>query len=242
MHVPVKKDTFTWIPAAQICFEEVKQLLVDSPALALFDPSLRPVISTDASDYGLGAVFAQVQSDGTEKPVAFASRTLTATERKYSTVEKEALACVWAAEKWRTYLWGRHFTLRTDHQALTTLLSTKGIRRAGMRVARWSARLLCFDYDVIYRPGSQNYTADCLSRLPLHAPADSTLDAEPEMVAQVSAILSSLAVDDFDTACSACSELSALCSQMESGWPFSVVCTENLLPYRISPPFAFSCL
>uniref|UniRef100_A0A669FAM3 Reverse transcriptase domain-containing protein n=1 Tax=Oreochromis niloticus TaxID=8128 RepID=A0A669FAM3_ORENI len=160
------KNTFTWTSDAQVSFEEVKKLVVNSPALALFDPALRVVISTDASDYGLGAVFAQVQPDGTEKPVAFASRTLSATEQKYSTVEKEAYACVWAAEKWRTYLWGRRFTLRTDHQALTTLLSTKGINTAGMRIARWSARLLCFDYDVIYRPGSQNYTADCLSPAP----------------------------------------------------------------------------
>jgi len=116
--------------------------------------------------------------------VVFASRTLTETERKYSIVEKEALACVWASEKC--------FTLRTDHQALTTLLSTKGIGRTGMQVARWSARLLCFDYDIIYRPGSQNYTADCLSRLSLPVPSDSLPDAEPEMVAQISAALSSL--------------------------------------------------
>jgi len=52
------EDKFTWTPAAQSSFEKVKQLLVNSPALAIFDPSLRPVISTDASDYGLGAVFA----------------------------------------------------------------------------------------------------------------------------------------------------------------------------------------
>ncbi|XP_048853517.1 uncharacterized protein K02A2.6-like isoform X1 [Brienomyrus brachyistius] len=224
-----EKDTFTWSPAAQSSFEEVKQLLVNSPALALFNPSLRPVISTDASDYGLGAVFAQVQPDGTEKPVAFASRTLTETERKYSTVEKEALACVWATEKWRTYLWGRRFTLRTDHQALTTLLSTKGIGRAGMRVARWSARLLCFDYDVVYRPGSQNYTADCLSRLPLPAPPDSISDSEPEMVAHISAVLSSLPVVDFNSACSTCPELSALRSQIESGWPPSVKSVSGIL-------------
>lgn len=226
------KDTFTWNPAAQNSFEEVKHLLVNSPALALFDPSLRPMISTDASDYGLGAVFAQVQPDGTEKPVAFASRTLTETERKYSIVEKEALACVWATEKWRTYLWGRRFTLRTDHQALTTLLSTKGIGRAGMRVARWSARLLCFDYDIVYRPGSQNYTADCLSRLPLPVPSVSIPDAEPEMVAQISATLSSLPVADFDSACSACPELSALRSQIESGWPPSAKSVSGVLaPY-----------
>lgn len=229
------KDKFTWTPAAQDSFEEVKQLLVNSPALALFDPSLRPVISTDASDYGLGAVFAQVQLDGTEKPVAFASRTLTETERKYSIVEKEALACVWATEKWRTYLWGRRFTLRTDHQALTTLLSTKGIGRAGMRVARWSARLLCFNYDIVYRPGSQNYTADCLSRLPLPVLSDSVPDVEPEMVAQIAATLSSLPVAEFDFACSSCPELSALRLQIESGWPPSAKSVSSILTpyYRI---------
>lgn len=227
------KEHFLWTPAAQASFEEVKQLLVDSPALAIFDPSLQTVISTDASDYGLGAVFAQVQPDGTEKPVAFASRTLTVTERKYSTVEKEALACVWAVEKWRTYLWGRRFTLRTDHQALTTLLSTKGLGRAGMRVARWSARLLCFDYDVVYRPGSQNYTADCLSRLPLPVLADPTLDAEPDMVAQISATLSALPLADFDSACSSCPELSALREQIDKTWPpCGKTLNDVLLPYH----------
>uniref|UniRef100_A0A8C6V5S1 Gypsy retrotransposon integrase-like protein 1 n=1 Tax=Neogobius melanostomus TaxID=47308 RepID=A0A8C6V5S1_9GOBI len=226
------KDTFKWSSEAQNSFEEVKRLLVNSPALTLFDPALQIVISTDASDYGLGGVFTQVQPDGTEKPVAFASRTLTSTERKYSTVEKEALACVWATEKWRTYLWGRRFILRTDHQALTTLLSTKGMGRAGMRIARWSARLLCFDYDVVYRPGTQNYTADCLSRLPLPLPADFTTDAEPEMVAHISAALSSLPVTDFDTACAACPELSALRAQIDKGWPATIKpLTEMLTPY-----------
>ncbi|KAG1940258.1 retrotransposable element [Pimephales promelas] len=134
-----EKGQFSWTPAAQSSFENIKQMLVSSPALAIYDPTLHSIISTDASDYGLGAVFTQVQSDGTEKPVAFASRTLTDAEKKYSIVEKEALACVWATEKWRTYVWGHRFTLRTDHQALTTLLSTKGMGRAGMRIARWAA-------------------------------------------------------------------------------------------------------
>lgn len=87
------KDTFTWTPAAQTSFEEVKQLLVDSPALTLFDPSLHPVISIDSSDYGLGAVFAQVQPDGTEKPVAFASRTLQQSENILQLKKKHLPVC-----------------------------------------------------------------------------------------------------------------------------------------------------
>ncbi|KAL1259031.1 hypothetical protein QQF64_009608 [Cirrhinus molitorella] len=107
-------------------------------------------------------------------------------KKKKSVVEKEALACVWATEKWRTYLWGHCFILRTDHQALTTLLTTKGMGRAGMQIARWAARLLCFDYNVVYRPGSLNYTADCLSRLLIPAPVDSSADVEPKIVEFIS--------------------------------------------------------
>ncbi len=72
-----EKGLFAWTPAAQNSFEDIKRMLVSSPALAIYDPTLHSVISTDASDYGLGAVFTQIQSNGTEKPVAFASRTLT---------------------------------------------------------------------------------------------------------------------------------------------------------------------
>ena len=74
-------------------------MLLDSQALALFDPTLRTIVSTDASDYGLGGVLSQVGLDSIERTVAFASRTLSAAERKYATVEKEALACVWAVER-----------------------------------------------------------------------------------------------------------------------------------------------
>ena len=129
-------STFSWSVTAQQSFDSVKQLIVSNPALALFDPELHTIVTTDASDYGLGAVLMQIYADKMEKTIAFASQTLTESERKYSTGEKEALGCVWATEKWRTHLWGRHLTLRTDPSPLTTLLSTKGLRIAGMYVAR----------------------------------------------------------------------------------------------------------
>ncbi len=124
-------------------------------------------MTTDAPDYGLGAVLTQLYPDNTERIIAFAFRTLSPAERKYSTVEHEALACACAVERLRTYMWGHYFVLRTDHQALTTRFTSKDTGLAGLRIVRWSARLLCFTYDVTYRPGKQTVTADCLSRLPL---------------------------------------------------------------------------
>lgn len=124
-------------------FLHIKQLIATSPALTLFDSALPTLVTTDACDYGIGAVLTQLRGD-TEKTVAFASRSLTDCERKYSVIEKEALACVWSAERWRTYLWGRDFTLRTDHNPRIALLSDKGFRRAGMRISRWLARLMYF--------------------------------------------------------------------------------------------------
>ncbi|KAI2660383.1 Transposon Ty3-G Gag-Pol polyprotein [Labeo rohita] len=152
MHQPQKMSpnsalSLAYYREAQQCFDVVKSLLVQSPILSLFDPKLPTVVSTDASSYGLGAVLAQIHEDKTERIVAFASRTLSSAERKYSTIEREALACVWAIEKWQTYLWGRKFLLRTDHQALTVLFSSKGTDRAGMCIARWASRLLCFNYE-----------------------------------------------------------------------------------------------
>ncbi|XP_023806938.1 uncharacterized protein K02A2.6-like [Oryzias latipes] len=223
---------FVWTEEAQRCFLTVKRLLLESPALALFNPELPTIISTDASDYGVGAVFSQLQPDNTERTVAFASRTLSSTERKYSTVEKEALACVWAVEKWRTYLWGRKFTLRTDHQALTTLLTTKGADRAGMRIARWSARLLSFTYDVVYRAGPLNQTADCLSRLPLPAASFPPEDSEPELVALLATTPVSVTAKEFEDASSSCPELSSLRVQVQQRWPRSAKSVSPVLqPY-----------
>lgn len=100
-----------WDGDADESFTKLKIMLLESPALAVFDPKLPTYITTDPSDYGLGAVLTQLHSNNHERIVAFASRTLSAAERKYSTTEKEALACVWAVERWHTYVWGHRFTL-----------------------------------------------------------------------------------------------------------------------------------
>ena len=97
--------------------------------------------------------------------VSYASKAFSAAGKNYSTVEKEALGCVWAVEKWRVYLCGRRFTLRTDHQALCAIYGPKGSNRVGRRVARWEARMAEYAFDVQYIRSATNLVADGLSRL-----------------------------------------------------------------------------
>ncbi|KAM9306615.1 LOW QUALITY PROTEIN: uncharacterized protein KZ484_000031 [Pholidichthys leucotaenia] len=107
--------------------------------------------------------YLQVQ-DGTERPVAFALRSLAAAERKYAVGEREVLACVWACKRWHIYLYGRHFTLRTNHQALTTQLETSGSGHRPLRIHRWSERLTAYNLTTRYIPGKDNIVAALLSQ------------------------------------------------------------------------------
>ncbi|XP_042146943.1 uncharacterized protein LOC121836189 [Ixodes scapularis] len=179
-----KGQEFIWDQNAEESFGKAKNLLASCSAVSMFDRSLPVQVTTDASAYGLGAVLQQV-IDGETRTIAFASRTLTPQERKYSTGEREALACLWACEHWHVYLWGRNFVLRTDHQALVTLLSTNGTGRRPLRIERWCARLMRYNFTVQYTKGEDNVVADALSRLPL-------LSTECDPVEEVIAVVSSV--------------------------------------------------
>lgn len=97
-------------------------------------------------------------------------------------------------------LWGHYFVLCTDHQTLTTLLTSKSTGWAGLQIARWSAQLRCFTIDMTYHPGKQNLTADCLSRFPLPSTGDAAED--PDMVATVfMEFLQVMSVPGFSAAC-----------------------------------------
>jgi hypothetical protein len=157
--------------------------------MAIFDENCPTFVSTDASDIGIGAVLSQIQK-GVEKTIAYASRKLSPAETKYSTGEKEALACVWACEKWNLFLFGRPFTLRTDHAALTTLLSSGNRGVKPLRISRWYARLLNYNFKLVYRPGKDNQIADALSRLPTGEPDASEHDDDDAQL--ISAVISTL--------------------------------------------------
>jgi len=110
---------------------------------------------------GVGAVHSQLDDDGVEKPVAFASQSLSARERNYSTTEKETYAIVYALRHFRVYLLGRQFKLVTDHKALTWLhsMEPKG------RLVRWVMELQEFQFSIEHIPGRRHANADALSRL-----------------------------------------------------------------------------
>ena len=112
-----------WSGDEERAFRRSKDLLTSSQLLVHFDPKLRVVLACDASAYGIGAVLAHRFSDGTEKPIAYASRTLSKAERNYSQLEKEGLACVYGVKKFHTYLFGHPFELITDHKPLLSLFS-----------------------------------------------------------------------------------------------------------------------
>ncbi|KAL2093598.1 hypothetical protein ACEWY4_010910 [Coilia grayii] len=154
-----------WTSDCQSAFDHLKQALLAAPILAYADFQLPFRVYTDASLHGLGAVLAQVQ-DGKERVIAYASRSLHASERNdqnYSSFKLELLALKWAVtEKFKDYLWGAQFTVFTDNNPLVHLDTAT----LGATEQRWVAQLANFSYDIRYRPGATNRNADVLSRLP----------------------------------------------------------------------------
>ncbi|XP_033003909.1 uncharacterized protein K02A2.6-like, partial [Lacerta agilis] len=137
--------------------------------LAHFDERLPVVLACDASPYGIGAVLGHQLPDGREVPVAYFSQTLTAAERNYSQIDKEGLAIVKGVKKFHDFLYGRPFTVVTDHKPLLGLFAPEKQTPQVLspRVLRWSIFLAGYQYALIHCPGKAMGHADALSRLPL---------------------------------------------------------------------------
>jgi hypothetical protein len=162
LHKLLKKDVkFEWKPEQEHASQHLKAKLTSQPILQYLDFSKEFILTTDASNTGLGAVLSQGPL-GKDLPVAYASRSLNKSEVNYSTSEKELLAIVWATRYFRPYLYGRHFQIVTDHKPLTWVMNVKD---PGSRLLRWRIHLEEFDYAITYKRGSQNSNADALSRI-----------------------------------------------------------------------------
>jgi hypothetical protein len=162
LYLLLKKDAqFLWGDDQEHAFQKLKGKLISRPILQYPDFSKEFILTTDASNDGIGAILSQGQI-GKDLPIAYASRNLNKAERSYTTSEKELLAIVWGIKHYRPYLYGRKFTIVSDHKPLMWIMN---IKDPGSRLLRWRIKLEEYDYEIVYKKGALNTNADTLSRM-----------------------------------------------------------------------------
>ena len=209
-----------WSKECDKAFTKAKHSLVTAPMLAHYNPNLPIRLATDASAYGIGAVISHVFPDGTERPVAFASHTLTATECNYAQIQK-ALSLIYAVQKFHLYLWTT-FVLVTDHKPLTTILGHKASipSLAAARLQQW-ALMSAYTYTIEFRPTKQHANADGISRLPLGSHKEAALDyINNFMVDQIQAM--PVTAEQVQTATRWDPILSQVYRYVQEGWPATI--------------------
>jgi len=210
---------FVWSSVHDQEWKRLKGILTTEPVLVFFDHTRPTKISTDASQDGLGAVLLQAIGDSW-RPVAYASRSLTETERRYSQIEKETLGLVFGCDKFHGFVYGLPtFTVETDHKPLISIIQ-KNLNDMSPRIQRMMMKLQRYDLNLVYTPGKYIIVADALSR----APAASEISNMDEVERHVSMVVSSLPVSDEmlrliaeETAKD--SELQRVIAHLHRGWP-----------------------
>ena len=188
-----KRTLWAWQKEQQAAFNKAKALLKSSRVLVHYDDSKKLVLLCDAFPVGLGAVLSHIEEDGTERPIGYASRTLTPAERKYAQIDWEALAIVYGVKRFHQYLYGRSFVIYSDHKPLMYLFDEhRGIpMTASARVQRWALTLSGYSYSIAHCLGTKLGNADGLSRLPLPT-AQKEVPQPPDTVLLLEQLNSSL--------------------------------------------------
>ena len=172
----IKDDAvFLWSKDCEENFELIKQKLTTAPILVHYQQDQELLVHTDASGYGLGVILSHL-IDGKERVICYGSRVLTPAEEKYSISDKECLGIIFAVTKYRPYLYGRQFTIITDHHALCYLMN---ISDPSGRLCRWALRLMEFDFQIRFKNGRIHKNVDCLSRYPSDRGSCDVLDEFP---------------------------------------------------------------
>jgi transposase InsO family protein len=191
-----KKDQpFLWTARHEKSFQKIKELLTSAQVMAYFDPDKETKLITDASPTGLSAILLQTTQQTEEtRVVAYASRTLTSVESRYSQTEKEALAIVWAVEKLHIYLFGSRFKLVTDCKPLQLIFNNPKSKPPA-RIERWNLRLQAYDFEVLHMNGSRN-PSDFLSRHPTKEEARNVLAEEYVQFLSFHAVPKAMTLDE----------------------------------------------
>ena len=155
-----KGEVFDWTIECEHAYQYIKTRYQNAPILIGVDWKLEFHVHTNASDIAVGAMLAQNPTGKTDQPIAYTSRLLSKAEKNYTTTEKEALAMVYAVNKFRHYLLGNRFIFYVDHLALQYLVNKPQVSG---RLARWLLLFLEFDFKVIYKPSKTHGVADALS-------------------------------------------------------------------------------
>ena len=229
-HVLLRKSVpWEWSEACQKAFEACKAQLSSSKVLVHYDTAKPLKLDCDASSYGVGAVLSHMMEDGSERPIAYASRPLTSSERNYAQLEKEALAMIFGVKKCHKYLCGRTFTLVTDHKPLTSILGAQSVipTLSAARLQCWALILAPYQYTLLYRKSSDHANADALSRLP----SGNSQEGEESSVCQVRFTDSlPISAKDIQRETGRHPLLSRVLSFVLNGWP-EACGTEELRPY-----------
>ncbi|RUS85038.1 hypothetical protein EGW08_007222 [Elysia chlorotica] len=225
-----KNQAWSWTSKQVHAFKTIKEQLSSHVLLVHYNNKVPITLTCDASPYGISAILSHKYANGTEKPISFASRTLSDAEKRYSQLDKEALSIIFGVTKFHKFIYGRPVEIKTDHKPLLGLFGeNKPLpEKSSSRVQRWAIILAAYDYTLQYVPGKQN-CADGLSRLPLpNKPASTPF---PEDVRQIFNVIDKSPITSTDIATETMSDptLRKIHQYCANGWPETT--SEALRPY-----------
>ena len=222
-----KNVPWQWSTEQQDAFDKLKQSLISTEVMAYYNPFAETHLIIDAGQCGLGAILNQKQSNGDLRPVAYASRTLTPTERRYSQTEREALAVLFAIPRFNVYIYGVQFTAYSDHKALERIFTS--VHQAPTRI-QFVLKLQQYTFTVKYLKGSENIS-DVLSRTPVDCADNVTCDLTEHYVNSIvhSNLTLALTLDELQKECEADETINKVIKSIQTNrWGKA----EQLRPYR----------
>ena len=214
-----RRSKFEWTHEHEKAIQVIKECLTSSPVLAYYEVNDPVTIMTDASGTGLGACILQ-----NDRPVAYASRSLTDCEKSYATIEKEMLGIAFGCERFHQYIFAKKVKCQTDHQPLVTVFK-RPFQRNPVRLQRLLLRLQRYDLDVTFIPGKQLAVADMLSRAPVdHDQTDIQRELEEDCELVINTVMSRVnctagMMDKLRQASADDPTLSSIRQYIQTDWP-----------------------